>query len=199
MITTRRKLLQAASVAPIALSGTVVPAAVAALPVAEPTAHEFVWRYSHDGGERYGEMFDTKEQALKYLKEYGFGRGCISECKQQDYSLEVDGDQIWELLYGQNEDRMDEDGEFIDYTESQMRDLGDMVTATIKQWAAKHKIATTAWKFDEVRNTVQLCHRCEVEVADPVLLDNDSRYRLCGACWTRDRHAEPTSDATPHD
>jgi hypothetical protein len=108
--------------------------------IAEATAplpkFPFKWWHSYDG-EIYQEQFDTKEQALAYLKECG--GGMIAECQQGNYDIDVGGWDIIELLNGQNEDKIGE-GEFIDCTDEQARDLGKMVSQAIEDWVKKHKI-----------------------------------------------------------
>src|SRR6185369_11385951 len=124
MSTTRRRFLQSAAVAPAVAAATAIPT-VAAEPIAAVVAqpHEYMWYFSGDGGERYGEIFNTRDQALEFLKHEGYG--LIAECQKQDYRLDIDGGDVIDMLYGQNEDYMDEDGEFIDCTPEQTRDLGN--------------------------------------------------------------------------
>lgn len=157
-MTTRREFIAGAAAAPmaIAMAGNVAAASVTAS-IAEVTPavekHPFRWWISSDGGEVFSEMFDSKEAALAQLEEYG--EGCmIAECQQQDFHLDLRGDEVIELLYDQNEELMNEDGEFLDVTPEQKKELGAMVTATIQAWVEKNKIKTTAWTFRRTRNEI---------------------------------------------
>lgn len=146
----RRKFLAAAAVIPaaVAISPVAPLAAEAALSIpTEP--YPWGWYFSTDGGEMYHEQCDTMEQAIKIAKEYG--GGLVAECQRQDFWLEVDGAEILEMLYMHNEEAIGE-GEFIEATSEQERELGRMVTEAIGQWVAKNKIDITAWTFGGVRN-----------------------------------------------
>jgi hypothetical protein len=111
-----------------------------------------------DGGEVYHTDCNTREEAIEVAKQYG--GGLIAECQQQDFDLGLTGDDIIECLYGQNEGAVGE-GDFIECTREQCKDLGDMVTDAILAWAEKHKISLTAWTFEVVRNK-------ETVVVEPV-------------------------------
>lgn len=151
----RRSFLQTAAALPaaglISMSPAVAAAATIPATVAAPT-YPFQWWFSYDGGEMYTEEFNTKEQALAFLKSEG--EGMIAECCRQDYDLSIDGYDIIELLQNQNEEAIGE-GEFFDCNSEQERDLGQMVSAAIEEWARKHKIDIAAWTFGEVRNKIK--------------------------------------------
>lgn len=112
--------------------------------------YSFSWYLSTDGGEVYHDKFSSKEDAVKAAIEHG--GGLVAECKRQDWDLHVSGESMLETLYGQNEELMGEDGDFIDPTPEQLKELGDMVSDTVKLWACKNNIDTGAWRFGEVRN-----------------------------------------------
>lgn len=156
MNATRRAFLKTAIAVPAAAAVASVPALAATVPMtaaAAPVAeYPFRWWLSTCGGELFSEQFDSKEQALAMLDEYGYGM--IAECQQQDFYLAVHGDDIIEMLYGQNEDMMGEDGDFLDVKPEQVTDLGVMVTDAIRAWVGKHNIATTAWTFGQIRNQI---------------------------------------------
>ena len=168
MSTSRRAFLQTAAAVPAAgvAAGLVgsVPVVEAAIPVAAPAlpafAYPFQWWVSSDGGEVYHTDCNTREEAMQVAKEYG--GGLIAECQQQDFDLGLSGDTIIEALYGQNEEMMGEDSEFIECTHEQEKELGEMVTAAIVAWANKNNIKTTAWIFGVVRN------KEEIIVAEPI-------------------------------
>jgi hypothetical protein len=159
-MTTRRKFLQTAATVPAVVAAPIF-GQVAAMPsTIPPDPHPFGWYFSYNG-EIYDEEFSSKDDALKFLK--AAGEGMISECQRQNYSLDVDGNDILEMLYGQNDDLIGE-GEFIDCTTEQLHELGDVVTAAIDQWAAKHKIDITAWSFGHIRNTIHAKEVCDPKV-----------------------------------
>lgn len=152
----RRGFLKAAVAVPAAMTigaASIVPVAATPLP-AVVSAKPFEWWYSYDGGELFVETFNTRDQAMAHLK--SCGEGMIAECQRQDFDLSMDGDTILEALYGQNEDRMNEDGDFLEPSGEQIAELGDVVTAAIYAWAEKHKINKEAWIFGEVRNHVEI-------------------------------------------
>jgi hypothetical protein len=150
----RRAFIAAAATAPLAAS--VPAAAVAALPPIEPptpvvtpyTTYPWRWMTSYDDC-MYSEEFETLEAALKFAT----AEGCdtVAECQMQDFNLGVDGYEVLELLQNNNEDLIGE-GEFIEATDEQQKDLGNMVTEAIERWAVKHKISLTAWTFGNIRN-----------------------------------------------
>lgn len=152
MATNRRQFMKSAIAAPIAASAASLPAIAQDLPavVAAPEPYPFSWYFSNYG-DIYDEEFDTKEQALAYLR--NVGEGMISECQRRDYDLSVDGWRILELINDDNEEARGE-GEGIECTNEQERDLGEMVTAAVVAWARKHNIDTAAWTFGVVRNTI---------------------------------------------
>jgi hypothetical protein len=114
------------------------------------TKHQYHWRVSHTGGEDFGPPQASKEAAIAEAK--AIGGALIAECLQQDFNLSLSGDDIFEVLAGKNEDRQNEDSEFIDATTAEIDDLGAMVTATIHAWVEKHQIDVTAWVFADTRN-----------------------------------------------
>lgn len=153
----RRAFIAAAAVAPIAAS---VPAtAEAALPVEPPPPvqtpyTDYLWRWMVSRDDYfYHEEFETLAKALEFAK--AEGADTVAECQMQDFHIGVTGDEVLEMLLGQNEDLIDE-GEFIEATRDQGADLGDMVTKAIEAWAIKHKISLTAWEFAGVRNKTRV-------------------------------------------
>ena len=133
------------------MSAAELPAAVTALPVLPPRPWQ--WWVSFDG-ETYHDHFDSMEPAIKYATDCGYP--IVAEALQGDYHLEVTGDEILELLYGQNEDMVGE-GEFLEPTAEQIKALGDAVSEAIELWARKYNIDTTAWAFEGVRNRMKVC------------------------------------------
>jgi len=117
----------------------------------QPSKYQYQWRVSFDGGEVYGDPHNSKEDAVAEARERPHG-GLIAECLQQDFDLSITGDSIIEALYGQNEDQMNDAGEFIDPSEEQTRDLGEMVSDAIAAWVEKHSIDTKAWMFADTKN-----------------------------------------------
>lgn len=159
--TSRRSFLKTAAVAPLAAAFPVQAMSVA-LPVEvttpAPMTYPWRWWYSYgaDGSydQIFSEEFDTKESALRYLAGMG-GEGLIAECQRQDFDLRLDGEAVFEMLMGQNEDLIGE-GEFLDNsTREQVRDLGVIVSAAIDAWVQKHNIDTSAWTFGGVRNEIK--------------------------------------------
>jgi hypothetical protein len=149
----RRSIIKAAIAAPAAAVAASVPAIAETVQVATPatpyTDYPWQWWVGHSE-DRFSEVCDTLEEAIEIAK--GSEMAFIIEAKQGDYSLKVDGGNILEMLQGYNDDLLDEDGEFIDYTDEQCRDLGEMVTAAIEAWVLKHKISIRAWAFVRTRN-----------------------------------------------
>lgn len=156
--TNRRSFLKTAVAAPLAVALPFPAPSVATLAAAAPpapAAYPWSWWYCYGGSydEHFTEEFHTKEAALKYLS--GMGEGYIAECQRQDFDLRLDGDSVFEMLMGQNEDIIGE-GEFLDNsTGEQVKDLGVMVSAAIEAWVQKHKIDTAAWTFGGVRNEIR--------------------------------------------
>lgn len=159
MKTSRRSLLKGAAVIPaaaaVATSGLGTAATeAAALPVPPTPYTEYPWRWfvSHDK-EVYHDDFDTLEDALRYAQssEYAY----VAECRQQDFDLSLDGWQAIDYLNDQNGDRIGE-GEGIECTPEQERDLDKMLTAAVEAWVVKHKIKITAWSFAETRNLTEV-------------------------------------------
>lgn len=160
----RRSLLKAAVVLPAAAAVPVasIPDAVADV-ISEPPAPvasiasikanpyvNYVWQWfvSNDG-ETYYEGFETKEAAIEYAKQSEY---ClIAECVQQDFRLSIDGYWLLEQLNDNNMELTGE-GEGIECTPAQERDLEHMVQKAIEAWVVKHNISITAWSFDGVRN-----------------------------------------------
>ena len=152
----RRSVLKVAAAVPAVAAISATPAAVcesaAAPKVAPVVASErpYRWWFTTDvGGEFFTDLCDSKEQALARLDDHGYG--IVAECQDGDFDLHVDADAMYDLFYGQNEDKMDEDGEFLSFTADQERDLADMVNAAIDAWIEKHGIDTKAPIFRDVR------------------------------------------------
>lgn len=153
---TRRAILGGAAAIPAAAAiagttgiATTIETTGAPTPLLTPyTDYPWRWWVSNDK-ETYYNDFDTLKEALEYAarSEYSY----IAECQQQDFDLSVDGWRILEQLNDDNGELIGE-GEGIECTSEQERDLGEMVTAAIEAWAVKHKIRITAWTFAETRN-----------------------------------------------
>ncbi|WP_439398456.1 twin-arginine translocation signal domain-containing protein [Bradyrhizobium sp. PMVTL-01] len=157
-MTTRRTFLKAggaiaaAAITPLPASSaepTLVIGEAAATAVSPYAEYPWMWWVSLDG-ETFISEFETKEEALKEALGYG-EPAMVAECIQQDFSLDVYGSEVLEMLQMNNEELIGE-GEFLDCTSEESDDLGKMVTATIEAWAAKHKINLTAWTFGATRN-----------------------------------------------
>jgi hypothetical protein len=158
---TRRAFLKTVAVAPVAVavvSGDLGPVAAAS---SGPPAYPWQWWVSLDG-ESYFDWFPTREAAIRFIWDYG--GGVVAECKQGDFDLGISGDSILEVLNGQNADVMGEDGEFLDCTVDQEKELGQMVSAVIEAWVRKHNISTVAYQFDGIRNKVRVAESGEVTV-----------------------------------
>lgn len=158
METSRRTMLKAAVVIPAAAltagAGTAAAAAADAAPTVLTPYKDYPWRWWAGYGDIFYECFETKEEAIEYAK--GSEYPLVAECQAQDFSLKVDGDEILEMLYGRNEDAMNEDGEFLTVTPEQEKDLGRAVTAAIEAWAVRNKIDIRAWMFGGIRNEVRI-------------------------------------------
>ena len=163
---TRRGILKATAALPVA---AVLPATTQATPEVLPTTnaivpgitrtiHPWRWWVSYDQEVCY-EGFDTREEAVEYAKhsEYPY----VLECKQQDFSLELDADEILEMLYDHQYDLVGE-GEFIESTKEERKDLSERLTKVMYEWATEHRISLTAWSFAASRN----CENIEPEVSD---------------------------------
>lgn len=161
----RRSFLQgvvgAAVVAPAALAGPVTYASEPTMGEASlgelragtlrpERAYPYKWRVSLDGGEVYNEEYETREEAAKAALEQG--GGIVAECKQQEYNFEVAGYEVVDLLANQNEELAGEDGFDLNLTPEQERELGEVVTQAIQEWAYRHKLDVTAWQFADVRS-----------------------------------------------
>lgn len=160
MSTSRRTFLKTAAAIPAVSIIGGAPSHVAAaaspaadIPVAVATAYPFRWWVSSDGGEMFHTECETRDEAIREAR--GYGGSIIAECQQQDFDLGLTGDNVIEQLYSQNEEIIG-DGDFIQCTKEQTKDLGDMVTAAILAWADKHNIHTTAWTFGDVRNREEI-------------------------------------------
>ena len=154
----RRQLVAGTACVAVAPLTVVLPASASSVSVqsvpdlaAVALPREYPWKWwIGNSREIYAEYFDTREDAMEaaHANEYKH----IAECRQQDFDLRVDADRVLEDLYCQNEDRVNEDGDFIDCTPEQCDDLSKMLTETMRVWALKHGINTTAWMFGDVRN-----------------------------------------------
>jgi hypothetical protein len=151
----RRAFIASAAALPVAAAvpaGTSLSAAPdgLALPPTPSPYTEYPWRWMVSRDDySFGEDFDTLEKALEFAR--AEGAEVVAECQMQDFSLELDGDDVLEALLGRNDELIGE-GEFIDATKEQQDDLGKMVTAAIEAWAIKHRISLTAWTFGDMRN-----------------------------------------------
>lgn len=116
----------------------------------QPKEYPWKWWVSSDEGEVYHTQCESYSEALKVAQDHG--GGLIAECRRQDFDTRVRGDDMLELIDGQNEDLMGEDGTGIECTAEQTMELGRMVSATIEAWAQKNKIDLAAFQFGGVRN-----------------------------------------------
>lgn len=139
-----------------------VPESAAVVAPASPYAtYPWKWWISTDD-ESFFEWFETKEDAIKAAESYG-DQMFVAECQHQDFSLDIDGDQIFSLLYDNNEELVGE-GEFVSCSDEQVQELGVMVTSAIEAWAVKNKIDLQAWTFGATRNRITIS-----ELVGPVL------------------------------
>lgn len=161
-MTTRRDLFKvgAAAAAAVALpspgpsvSAEMIEPVAAFVPATPYTEHPWRWWFSADG-ETFLESFDTQAEAIEAAKAYG-EKVIVAECQQQDFSLQVYGSDVIEMLYQNNEEHIGE-GEFFDCTREQSDELGQVVTVAIEAWAAKHKLDLTAWTFGATRNRIEI-------------------------------------------
>lgn len=153
----RRSLLKSAAVLPAAALVPSFPTIAAIIEPAAPVAPlsvrpyaDYVWEWfvSHDG-ETYYEGFSTKEEAIQYAQQSDY---CvIAECVQQDFDLSVSAYDILERINDNNMELIG-DGEGIECTREQERDLEEMVQRSIEAWTIKHSINLTAWSFAGMRN-----------------------------------------------
>lgn len=149
-------VLTAAASAPGALVDALAPGPIIAAPIplkVSPYAnHIWQWFVSNDR-EVYYEAFETKEQAIEYARacDYSF----VAECQQQDFRLEVDGERVLERLNEDNYEQIGE-GEGVECTSAQTRDLSDMLTRALEAWVVKHSINITAWSFAETKNETEV-------------------------------------------
>jgi hypothetical protein len=156
----RRTLLKSAAAASAA---AIVPAvAVEAAPVVAEVAApiqapaklspygSYVWEWfvSNDG-ETYYEPFPTKEEAMEYARSSEYS--LVAECIQQDFDLGISGYWLLDHINDQNYELIGE-GEGVECTSEQERDLEAMVQRAIEAWVVKHNISLTAWSFAGVRN-----------------------------------------------
>jgi hypothetical protein len=155
MTVSRRTLLASAAVAPVAaaMPAAATVEAAQAVPAAATATKPYQWWISLDGGELFSESFKDEAEALRALAEYG--EGMIAECQRQDFDLSLHADDIWQMLYDQNQELIG-DGEFTDITKEQGDELGKMLTGVMYAWARKHKLDLEAWVFGDVRNVKKL-------------------------------------------
>ena len=78
----------------------------------------------------------------------------IAECKCQDFDLRINANDLIESMANNNDDRIGE-GDFINPTPEQEKELEDSVNAVISAWAEKHDINQTSWTFAGVRNQIR--------------------------------------------
>jgi hypothetical protein len=152
----RRDFMRAAAAASTAAALPATAAADQLLSISgvagnlKPAAeYPFDWWVSCDGGEVYRERFATREAAVECARRYG--GAAIAECRQQDFDLTIDDDELYELMQSRNEERIG-DGDFVEWTREQGEELAREVNAVIAAWAERHKINRPAWTFAEVRN-----------------------------------------------
>lgn len=149
-MTTRRAFLKAA---PAAVAGAMVAPALA-LPAAAETAASAApaavvaanpWRWWVGSEEYLMTAFDNREDAIAHAKAEGYPS--VVDARYDDYDLCVDGGDLLEMLYGQNEEKIGE-GDWIATTREQERDLARRVNAAIAEWVAANKIDTRAYCLD---------------------------------------------------
>ena len=137
---------------------TTVPDAVVA-----PT-YPWRWWVGYDE-EIYREDFATREEAIAYAKRCDFAY--VAECQQQDFSLEIEADDVLDRLADWQYDLIGE-GDFIDTTKEQRADLSDRLTRVMYEWARDHNICLTAWSFGGLRN------RERVDAPEPAIRGGDA-------------------------
>ena len=150
--------LQVAAGAPVVASSatTETAPAVAAL---KAQSHPWRWWVGHDE-EVYHTDFDTREEAVAYAQQCDYAY--IAECQQQDFSLDIDADEILDGLANAQYDLIGE-GEFIETTTEQRKDLGERLTRVMYEWAYENNISLTAWSFGAVRNRALVDAPCDAE------------------------------------
>ncbi|WP_018265506.1 hypothetical protein [Methylosinus sp. LW4] len=142
-----------AAALPTAAAAEQIASLAGVAPLKPISEYPFRWWVSFDGGEVFTEDFKTREEAIAYAE--ASGGGTIAECQQRDFDLYLTDDDIFEALHGHNEDAIGE-GEFIEWTAEQGRELEREVNAVIAAWAERHKINSTAWQFAAVRNSEKI-------------------------------------------
>lgn len=159
-MTSRRDFLKVGTVAvaasalpttpPVAAFAEAAPVPAAIVPAKLSPYGNYVWEWfvSNDG-ETYYEPFPTKEEALEYARRSEYS--LIAECQMQDFDLSIPAWVILERLDENNYERIG-DGEGIQCTPAQDRDLEAMVQKAIEAWVVKHNINITAWSFGATKN-----------------------------------------------
>ena len=115
----------------------------------KPNLRPFQWWMTTDE-ESYHNPVDTREEAFEIAQAEGYST--IAECQKGDFDLRIKADWVIETLVGQNEERVNEDGDFLKFSREQEDDLSEMLTAAMYAWVEKHKINIEAWMFEEIQN-----------------------------------------------
>lgn len=116
------------------------------------TEYPVTWWTAYDeNAESFYNECATREEAIEAAKrdEHPW----IVSAAGQSFNLTINGGSILELLAGYNEELVNEDGDFMEaVTDEETRDLGVMMTATLRDWMIKHEISGKAWALTEIGN-----------------------------------------------
>ena len=99
----------------------------------------------------FTDHFENREDAVDYARENG--GGYIVQARQQDFSMKPDAEDLFERLMDRNEERSNEDGDFVTANPAQTKELEELLEATILHWAHKNGISLRAWSFDDDMTT----------------------------------------------
>ena len=107
------------------------------------------WWYSQDEDRWNGPCSDREEAINEGRDNYDGESFMVMEAETGDFDMALDASTIFEALDGQNEDRVDPDGDYMlaDVNDKQRADLAAMVNSAIMRWVHKHRIDIRAWAF----------------------------------------------------
>lgn len=116
--------------------------------------HEFPFRYWVGDGERFGNDFDTLEEAVRFaaMEESPVVlRARQFEVPWKVYETDVEA-MLGHMHEWANEEYGDGDGNgdevMLDYTPEQRDELVSEIGAVFDAWRARHGLRNTAWQFD---------------------------------------------------
>lgn len=152
----RRTILKGIAAAPVtlavpAIAAPVTIAAASEVAAVAPVVEKYPWKWWAGYDDVLHEECASREDALEIARECGYPY--ITEAKHGDFDLRIEYDDLHELWYNRNEERVGEDSEMLEMvTAEQAKDLEARLHATVMQWVADHKIRTQAWMFEAQRN-----------------------------------------------